>query len=376
VKNAQHRPQHSQRGVIVAVSALVVLLAALGRCGGEGVEAPFTPYGERCPDVDDYLSPLLGLASEGRLPNVSAVFSEDLSEGERDEAVGLVFALADSLDLGAINVLEQAGGDSGGVRALEERVAALTYWLGEGGPEAPYLEVVGRLTVALDTPSCEGEPLFALLSELLVQEGFVLAVLAASADPTLDIDQLLEDLVGPDDDPRSGLREFVRNLLMTALAPNFDVQEWTGLLGLILDVDAPPWSSLIAELEAFFVSGPHLTSLQSLLHCLHVSDPELTTSDLLYDVLTAPPEGATFSGEDGATVSEILSTLKAPLMALLAIFQGDAKARSTLAMLSAAMVAPARVEGVLSDLTLLFDAGVLIPVLDVLRAVSTRSCAP
>jgi hypothetical protein len=213
-----------------------------------------------------------------------------------------------------------------------------------------------------------------MVSELLADEALLWALLGAASDPALDVKQLLDDLEAPDEDPRSGLRELVRSLLETALRPDFDVRDWTGLLGLILDTDAPPWSGVISALDSFLVPGPHLAALQSLLACVVDVDPELTTSDVLYDLLTHPPEGS-FSGLEGSLGEVLLPpALSEAVLSVLATFTEDAQSRSTMAMLLAALIAPDRVEGILSDMTLLFDTGVVLPLLDVLRAVSTRSC--
>ena len=228
----------------------------------------------------------------------------------------------------------------------------------------------------MDTEACEGEVLFYLLSEIVVQEELLLAFSAAISDPSLDLVQLLDDLEAPDDDPRAGLRELARSLLTTGLKPDFDVRDWTVLLGLILDVDAPTWSTLITELEGFFVEGPNLLALQSLLQCVDEADPNLRTSDLLYDVLTEPPAvegGALIEGGQEPSVSP---ELRDSLLSLLSLLRQEPGARKTLSTLALAMLTPERVEGVLADLTLLFDSGVIGPVLELFKAVSTRSCAP
>ena len=372
--NTRRRSQASRIYTALGLCVSVVSLAGLAHCGGDGLEAPYTPYPERCPDVDTYLAPVLELASQGRLPHLSDVVSEELSEQEREGAVALVFDLLGALDLEASSASGADFVSAASIHDLELGLAGFTGWLGVAGPDAPYLDVLGCAEVALATEPCKGEELFYLLSELVRQERLLLAFSAAISDPSLDLIALLDDLEAPDDDPRAGLRELARSLLTSGLKPDFKVRDWTGLLGLILDVDAPTWSSLIAELEAFFVEGPNLLALQSLLQCFDESDPNLRTSDLLYDVLTEPPvvEGQRQGREEAITPPE----LRGSLLSVLSLFLNDAGARETLSNLASAMLTRERVEGVLADLTLLFEAGVMGPVLELFRAVSTRSCEP
>jgi hypothetical protein len=311
------------------------LLSALSSCGGDGSDAPFTPQRERCPDVDDYLAPVLDLAASDRLPHLSAVISEDLSDAERDDAVALLFELVASLEPGSVSALETLPGGTDAIRSLERSLAASTHWLGEGGPRAPYLGLMGSFTVALNTSVCDGQPVFYLASELLADETLLLAALEAAQDPALDVQQLLDDLESREDDPRSGFRALLRDLLALALEPDFDVRQ-----------------------------------------CLSVADPDQTMSDVLYDLLTAPPEVVLLPGSPESGDLLLPDALMEPIMSLLATFQGDAEARRTLATLSTACVAPSRARGVLSDMALLFETGALVPLLDALVAAATRSCAP
>ncbi|MGB0589090.1 MAG: hypothetical protein ACPGU1_05365 [Myxococcota bacterium] len=353
---------------------LLILGWALGHCGAEGLDAPFTPSAEVCPDIDAHLEPLLGLASEGRLPHLNEVLSSDLSDVDREATVALLFTLAGSLDFEGEGARPGQAVDDDTVREVEEGLANLSRWVHREGPNAPYLTTIAHLSVALDSTACEGDTLSYMASELLADEALLWALLGAASDPGLDVKQLLDDLEAPDDDPHSGLRELVRNLLETALRPDFDVRDWTGLLGLILDTEAPPWSALISALESFLVPGPHLVALQSLLGCVVDVDPELTSSGVLYDLLTQPPEGS-FSRLAGNSGEVLLPpALSEAVLSVLATFIEDAPSRSTMAMLMAALIAPDRVDGILSDMTLLFDTGVLLPLRDVLRAMSTRSC--
>ena len=147
------------------VFGLLILWGSLGQCGAEGLDAPFTPSAEVCPDIDAYLEPLLGLASGGHLPHVNEVLSSDLSDGDRDATVGLLFTLAGSLDLEGEEAESRQAVDDDTVRALEEGLANLTRWVHQEGPSAPYLAAIERLSVALGSTACEGE---ALLSGLRV----------------------------------------------------------------------------------------------------------------------------------------------------------------------------------------------------------------
>jgi hypothetical protein len=232
--------------------------------------------------------------------------------------------------------------------------------------------------------NCEGPPLFALVQELLEEEALVRSVLAAAMDPQLDIQEVLGDLDSSEDDPSSGLGALLRNLLTAATKPGFDVQEWTSMLGVVLastevDVDSPPWSDLIAGLEAFLVPGPRLDALQSIVTCLLAVDPELVWVDPIYDLLTSPPDLA-ISLEDvagGETAEPLVpSALQPPLDAAIAMLKSDASARQTLVRTLTALLNPDRATGVMLDLATLFEAQVLVGFIEGLVAVVTRDCAP
>jgi len=348
-------------------------------CGGDGVDAPFTASDDHCPELDEYLAPLVILADEGDLQSLRAVLAEDLSDDDRHDLVALILDLVRALDPGAVSGLADADLGTDQVADIEDTLAALSRWLAVEGPGAPYADTMAFAVAAINT--CEGPPLFALVHELLVEEALLRSVLAAAGDPQLDLQGVLDGLDSPDGDPLAGLRALLSNLLTAATKPGFDVVEWTALLGLIdsLDTDRPPWSDLVAGLEAFLVPGPRLDALQDIVTCLLAVDPDLVWVDPLYDLLTAPPELAISlddlaGGDDDSPLIPV--ALQQPVDAAIGFFREDASARQTLVRTLTALLEPDRAPKVLTDLAGLFEARVLVGLIEGLVAVATRSCGP
>ena len=358
------------------MSAVCILLAVmLTGCGGDDIDAPYSASDDRCPEMDDYLAPLLDLAERDGLEHLRIVLAQDLSDDDRHDLVQLLIDLVGSLEPGAVSAMgELELGQAGGI---ELTLASLARWLGADGPGAPYSDTMAVVVLGLNT--CDGPPLFSLVQELLVDEALLRSVLQAVQDPELDIQEILDGLDSADDDPRSGLRALLHNLLVAATKPEFDVRKWTLPLGLILDVDNPPWSEVVAGLEAFLVPGPRLDALQNVITCLLAVDPELVWVGPLYDLLTSPPEMAlslSDLGDGDPDAPLVPSELRQPIDAVLATFEGDASARQTLVRTLSALLAPSRAAGVLTDLAALFEAGVIEGAVEGMVAIATRSCSP
>ena len=353
---------------------LGALFAALVGCGGEGVDAPYTGSGDRCPDVDDYLAPVLELASNDAFPTLKVVMSEDLSDDDRHDLVALAIDIVRALEPGDVSGLGRLEVRDGVLEDLEGSLAALASWFSESAPGAPYDPTMHALVTALNT--CDGGPVLVLAEALLLEDKLVRAILGALQAPDLDVEAILEGLDSPDGEPRTGLRALLKNLLVAATQPDFDVGEWTGLLGVIVDVNGPPWADVVEQLEAFMASPSRLQAVQSMTSCLLAVDPELVWVDPLYDLLTAPPELSLSIASFGGEEPLLPEPLEGPMEAVFSILQEDASARQTLVVTLSAMCSPPRAAGVMAEVATLLDAGVLPGVIDAMVAVASRSCAP
>ncbi len=373
----RERRTRSRGALPRALSGLLMGLCLLG-CGGEGLDAPRTVSNDLCPEVDDYLEPVIALSVDGRFEHLQAVLGEDLPDDVRHDLVALIIELVGALEPGAVSALGDVELGADLIGELEETLAALTRWLGQGGPGAPYTDAFAFGVTALGT--CDGDSFFLLVEELLTDEEFLRAALEVLEDPGLDVDTFLAGLDSPDGKPQSGLREFVRGLMTAATKEGFDVTEWTGLLAVLgVDVNNPPWSNLVVGLEGFLVPGPRLEAVQTILKCLLAIDPDVQWVDLLYDLLTAPPSLAISSSEldVGDTSAPLIpDTIRAPLEVVIATFKEDVGARQTLVRVLAGLLASTRVVGVLEDLTEFFEAGALNGIIEGLVAIATRSCSP
>lgn len=347
--------------------------ATLG-CGAQDVDAPVTQSSDRCPSVDAMIPGVRQLLDADALGSLRQVLSDDLSAAARADFVKTAIDLVGALPDGSLKDLAAEGADLDSDGRLQDLGARLVRWVASQGPGAPYAETMAGVRRLL--ASCEGPPVLALLRTIVADE----ALLAAVRDLPAAVD--LESIVAHVEvDGSTGIpafRALMRNLLLAATSPDFTVDAWLDMLGLVTDLDAPPLGPAIAGVRRLLDDAPSRASIAHLSTCLLQADPELASAALLFDLLTD-------DGLDLAGSLDLLDSARGPLLTpflrdltdgALAFLQTDPFARRSLVTVLTAALAPQAVQGVLEDLGRLLDARVLSEIMDVLSALATRSCAP
>jgi len=352
---------------LLAVTLLVVTLG-LG-CGAEDRVAPYSPPPPDCPEADDYLQPLYALEAQGRLTNLATTIRERIPDSARrdllDALLGLLGAFEDG-DFSALARPADAAPTPTG-QGIQATLARVLRWLVETGPRAPNqpLTALTRRTLA----SCEGAPVFALLGEAIGDAPLIDALLE-----TLPSDALGDGLAGldfEDNNGREALSYLVRNLLVAAQSDTFDVASIVDLLGLIVDLDAPPFADLAAGLERL-LDADGLPRLQGFLKCLQWADPDLVLGGFLYDLLTSGLL-ADVVPDAAPVLSDALRELAQKLLAVLA---NDAEIRRGLLPALLAFIADDVAPAVLGDIAGLLEADALSGLFDLVIDLASGACRP
>jgi len=345
------------------------IIATLGACGASDVDAPYSAPPPDCPEVDDFLQPLFALQDQGKLTHLAAALSSEVPEQDRRDLVDALLRLLTAFERGRFAALDALPVSDGGP-GLQVTLGKVVRWLAETGPHAPNLPLVGVLRRALAT--CEGQPVFELLAEAITEPTLIQSVVDLLAGA--DLGAALEDLDFEGESGRTATQYLVRNLLVSASSPDFDVERILQLIGLLVDLDAPPYDTLADGLRSL-LDADGLPRLQGLLVCLGEVDPhlelggfvfDLITSDLLRDLLGLVP-----------TESD-RELLPAPLRAILADALGflasDAEARRALVPTLEVLLRDDLVAPVLGDVANLLDAEALGGVVDLLAELASGAC--
>jgi hypothetical protein len=359
---------------IIVGGALAVAIAG---CGAQDVDAPVTESTDRCPSVDAMIPGVLRLLDADGLGSLRQVLSEDINAAARADLVKTAIDLVGALPAGSLKNLAAAGAGLDSDGRLQDFGARLVRWVGVQGPGAPYAETMSGVRRLL--ASCEGPPVLALLRTLLADEALLCALRELPA--ALDLESILAHVeVDRSAGSTAGLAAFralVRNLLLAATSPDFTVDAWLDLLGLVTDLDAPPLGPAIAGARRLLDDAAARASIAGLAACVLQADPELALAELLFDLLTD-------DDLDLAASLELLDPSRGPILSpllldiadgALAFLETDAFARRSLVTVLAAALAPQIVQGVLEDLGRFLDARVLSEITSVLSALATRSCA-
>ncbi len=363
-------PRHRWPGVIAAWA----LAASIAGCGAQDVDAPVTESTDRCPSVDAMIPGVRHLLDAGELGSLRQVLSEDLGAAARADFVKTAIDLVAALPAGSLHDLAAAGAGLDSDGRLQDFGARSLRWVASEGPGAPYAETMAGLRRL--AASCEGPPVLALVRALLADD----ALLGALRDlpSAIDLESIVANVEVDGSTGIPAFRALVRNLLLAATSPDFTVDAWLDLLGLVTDPDAPPLGPAIAGVRRLLGDAPSRASIAHLSACVLQADPELALAELLFDLLTD-------DGLDLAGSLDLLDPARGPLLSpvllgitdsALAFLETDAFSRRSLATVLVAVLAPQEVQGVLEDLGRFFDARVLSEITRVLSALATRSCTP
>lgn len=361
----------------------VVTLVALGvvaACGaGDDDKPPLPTIGPpKCERVEEILQPLYALEDAHALDHVATAIRTTLPEDVRRDFVDAVLRLVGAFPSGSFAALDTLpDGDAGtsggpgttGDPGAQGTLAKVLRWLVETGPSAPNTPVYGLLRRALNT--CEGAPVFELLSEMLADDD----LLQGLAD-LLGNEDLANALLGLDFEGANGRQAtqlLVRNLLVSASGDAFDLNGIINLLGLLVDLENPPYDRLVAGLERV-LDADGLVRLQGLLACLHRVDPDLVSGGLVYDLLTS----GLLSDLAGLTPAEgeplLPTVLKNLLTAALDGLAKDAEVRRGLVPALTIILRDDLAPGVLGDVAAMLDAQAINGVLEVVVDLATGKC--
>lgn len=380
------RPRTLRRALVAALVSLVAVGGWSG-CGGDGYDAPAEPARSDCPRIDDHLAPVYALLDAGELTHLQAAISVGLPEDARRDLVDALLRLVADFEPGTFTALAgwldgrpdapdgPDGADDPGVSSL---LADALRFVATDSPAAPYPAVLRTLRGALTT--CDGPPVLTLLADALDDGPLLRAVLDVLTSGGLaDALAGLETSSGADSERgREALRLLVRNLLVAATGPDFDVRALIDLLDFIVDLDAAPWPDLVAGLERLIAPGPGLDALQGLLTCLLDVDPDASLGAFVFDLVTsdALDAHALLDAAPGPGEPALAPELARVLTATLRFLAADPEARRALAAVGVELLREPTAPGVLGDAAALLDAGALTAVLEVLARIATRACAP
>ncbi|MCA9518481.1 MAG: hypothetical protein KC635_26280 [Myxococcales bacterium] len=360
----------------IVVAASLALGSAAG-CGGADVDAPETPPPKACKRVDDHLARLHELQATGQLTHLADAVGGRLPDDARRDLLAAVLRLLGGFEEGTfsalapvLDVLGEADGEG-----LQPTLGRVLRYVAVDSPAAPYPAALHDLRAILST--CEGAPVLGLLRRALEDDALVDALVAALGEAG-GLADALDGLTFEGEDGREALRLLLRNLLVAASGPDFDVRTVIDLLALIVDVEASPWAELAGGLERLLGEEPGKSALRGLLVCVREVDPDVALGPLLYDVLAAgiltlPSDGGA-GADGGATTGADTAPYRALLADALGFLEGDAPARRALATVGVELLRDDVAQGVLADLATLLSSEALTDVVEVLVLLATGTC--
>jgi len=364
-------------------SVLVVMAAAmcLGTAGCGAGDAVTTAPETRpdCPTLDEQLAGVYELVEAGELEALAGALSGLQQDLQADLVVTLLRLVGDFEPgtFASLSGLSETVDDSAELVVV---LADVVDFIATDGPGAPYAAALNQVKVLLYT--CQGPPALSLVKTLLTDDQLLTALTGVLE--VLDVQSLVGGLEVDGSEGRDAIRALVRNLLVAASRPDFDVEVILDLMGLLFDLDQPPYDGLAEALRALLGPGETLTQLQGLLGCLQASDPELVLVDLLLDVLLDEqldlvgalnllPGNEGGNGADGGGL--LPEALAGPLVGALDFLIGDAPARRALVDVLAAILVEEQTPAILGDLSTLLRADLLGDLITTLSNLATRSCS-
>ncbi len=345
----------------------IIAAFSLSGCGAEDRLAPYTPPPPNCPEADDYLAPLYQLEAEGRLTNLAYAVRTRIPDDARRDLLDALLRLLGVFEDGDFSALADTADapDEVDGPGLQVTLGKILGWVAETGPRAPNLPLTQMLRRALAT--CEGAPVFALLSELVADGPLVTSLI-----DTLTSDALrdgLGDLDFEGANGREALSYLVRNLLISASSEAFAPASLIDLLGLLVDVDMPPYADLTQGLVRL-LDADGLPRLQGLLVCLNRVDPDLVLGGFLYDFLTS----GLLAESLPADAPELSEGLREVAVKALDALASDAQIRRGLSPALLTFLADDVAPIVLGDIADLLSAQALSGVFDLVIDLASGAC--
>lgn len=374
---ASKRPEVRSARIAVAVALCASLASA---CGAGERLAPYTPPPPECPGIDDYLADVYAIVDEGGVEYLATTIRDRIPDSVRRDLVDALLRLLGAFPEGSFTALaaELDGLPDDEGPGLQRLLGRVVGFLATGAPvrSGPDLAFMGVIQTAAAT--CEGAPVFSLLASLLGDETLVPSLIAALASPELG--GLLEGLELEGEGGRAAFQLLVRNLLVSASSPTFDVEGLVSLLAVVVGAEtiaSPPWDGLVAGVRRVFAAGDGLAQARSLLVCLGRVDPDRALGGFAYDLVTSGLLDELSGQAPGGTLELVASR---PILDLaesaLAFLASDPVSRRALRTTLVTLLDPALAPPVLEDLARLLDREALGGVIDLVVAVASKRCAP
>lgn len=347
----------------------MLIAALLSGCGAEGTSAPEIDVPPQpCPDLDERLTTTLAAVAEGKAENLAATLQA--MNDERGEALD---AALESL-LGILSVLwleikdDPAAIDLAGLSSVLEDLggvlANVVRYLGGDGPtQTQSFETIRQILT-----ECPSGSLTGALQLLLARPQLLSALGDALSDPTIAglISSFPEDGSGSS---QRGFAALIRTVIRAINNPNFVFQDLVDLIDPFFDTSQPPISGLITELQ-FLMTGDNLVTIRVLTTCIE-NDIEVLDNNgdsvtgsfvigaLLYGLITEA--GLTDALDQ---LGPALALLQQPevqslLNAIIDHLANDEATREGLKPLLLFLLRPEHVQGAMTDLADLIEAGLL-----------------
>jgi len=367
----------------------LLLALALSACGAEAdAPAPVgADVGRPCPSRAERAPALTALIRENRLPHLAAFLRETLPEAQLkavlDAGLRIVRALPDERLEALLDLVR-----SERVASAKALLARLVTYARTSGPGGTLNVEIGAALTHLLTACGEG-PLFPALDAVLSTRS--LLDLAEPTRQALALPRIRELLSAAGALNREALAALICNVQAALVRPGADPAESVRALlrtvsGLTDLLDTPPVSTVVdGALTELSPSGVVWPPFQALLCCE------------MYGTVVCPGVGSTLPPREGAPVYAYLAydvfltqtealdaalalaadrtvtDQLAPLVEVLRTLGREPDIRRALVALVTTLLRPEVAEGVLADLSLVFESGAFDELLGILDAV-VRSC--
>ncbi len=348
---------------------LATWVATFVACGAGDAPAPYTAPPPQCLTIDNYLVDLYAVVDDGGVEALASTIRDRIPDSVRRDLLDGILRLLSSFEEGSFTSLADELDKPEHGPGLQQTLGLIVRYLANG-QSGPDLAFIGVLQSAVAT--CEGGPVFGLLADLTRDEALLPALLSVLSSDTLAT--LLEDLDFEGEGGRLAFQLLIRNLLVSASSPTFDLDGIIALLQVVLgdSLNEPPYDQLVAGLRRVFVEGDGLVRLQTTLVCLRTVDPDLALGGFLYDLVTSGLlSDLAGSNALGITISPAILELATSALDFLATDSVSRRAlQSTLIMLLDPTIAPP----VLGDVATLLEREALGGVIDLVVAVASGEC--
>ncbi|MCA9563463.1 MAG: hypothetical protein KC561_08235 [Myxococcales bacterium] len=273
---------------LIACLLCALALGSLMSCGADGVSAPPSAApSTTCRNLDDLTAGLRSELRDGNLDGLAEVVDRLANErnGTRvSQALRVVLQLLQSLPREEattfefeiiLTILDQVG----------EPLGAILDFLAQGQGESELLFPL--LSTAIR--ECPADSFILTVEDIFKETALMAALGETLGDP--QIVALVRALPGQSEEGKIGFIALFRTILNAIQSPSFDFAELRSILS-FADIDEPPLSGLLDELERFLASES-FDHLLLTVECIQVTevdghDGTEVLGGFLYDLITLP----------------------------------------------------------------------------------------